>query len=173
MSKGWASSIAGAMLIVSALLLSVQAEAATRVYLMRGLLELSPFGKLEAALRAKGAIVSNWSWMSREAVVADALQHRKDSVVIAGHSMGDLMAFAASEELKARGMRTKTIGLDPLCTWPRATKGLVQYNIWGSYCGVAHTVPGAINIYLPSPLGHIGYPADDNVVRLFVRKVYQ
>lgn len=173
MGLKWGLPAARWVLLLAILMCAAPAEAATRVYLMRGLLELSPFGKLEAALRAKGAIVSNWSWMSQEFVVADALQHRGDKIVIAGHSMGDLAAFTASAELKARGMKVKTIGLDPLCTWPRATKGLIQYNIWGSYCGVAHTVPGAINIYLPSPYGHIGYPADNRVIRLFVQKVYQ
>jgi pimeloyl-ACP methyl ester carboxylesterase len=150
------------------------AHQTTRVYLMRGLGELSPFGRLEASLRAKGAVVSNWSWLSREWVVSDALQHPKDKIVIAGHSMGALEAFTASEELKARGLRVTTIGLDPLCTWPRATKGLVQYNIWGSWCwGQVHLVPGAHNINVPSTYGHIGYPADPKVIATFVQKAFQ
>lgn len=167
----------GAALAALMLLFAHPAMAASkpvvRVYLMRGLLELSPFGSLEAALRAKGAIVTNWSWLSREWVVADALQHRGDKVIIAGHSMGDLNAFIASAELKQRGMVTKTIGLDPLCTSPYSTKGLVQYNIWGSACfGAVHLVPGAKNIYLGSPYGHIGYPADPNVIKMFVQKAF-
>jgi pimeloyl-ACP methyl ester carboxylesterase len=140
-----------------------------RVYLMRGLLELSPFSTLVAKLKARGAIVTTWSWMQREAVVADALRHRGDRIVVAGHSMGDQEAFTAGAELKARGLRATIVGLDPLCTSPRATPGLSQINIWGNGCmGRAASVAAAKNIYLPGP-SHIGYPADPRVQALFVK----
>jgi len=151
------------------------AQSATRVYLMRGLGELSPFGKLEAALRARGAIVTNWSWTNWRSVVADALQHPQDRVIIAGHSMGDLKAFQASEALYAAGRVSITIGLDPLCTWPRATKGLVQYNILGNVClpgdGKYHTVRGATNVFIRGT-GHIRYPTDPRVIKRVVQYAF-
>lgn len=145
----------------------------TRVYLMRGLGELSPFGDLMDAIRAKKALVFDWSWLSHEAVVADVLAHPKARIVVAGHSMGDLEAFTASAEIAAAGRKDIiTIGLDPLCTWPQATKGLEQYNILGNTCGgVLHKVPGAHNVVLTGP-GHIEYPADSRVIRLFIKYAF-
>jgi hypothetical protein len=139
---------------------------------MRGLGELSPFSQLITALRARGAIVTNWSWTNWQGVVADAYTHPHDRIVIAGHSMGDLKAFQASEALYAKRRVSITIGLDPLCTWPRATKGLVQYNILGNTCGtVYHTVRGAHNVFVRGT-GHIAYPTDPRVIALFVRYAF-
>jgi hypothetical protein len=144
------------------------AQAATRVYLMRGLLELSPFSGLVAALQARGDIVSTWSWMHWGAVVADAAAHRGDRIIIGGHSMGDENAFAAGAALQARGVKVKVVGLDPLCTSPRMVRGLDAVNIWGNGCmGRAATVAGAHNVYLPGP-SHIGYPADRRVQAAFI-----
>lgn len=159
----------GAAIFVASVLLCAQAHAATRVYLMRGLLELSPFSALVADLRARGAIVTVWSWASEGAVVQDVLAHRRDRIVVGGHSMGDQEAFAAGADLKARGLRVTVVGLDPLCTSPRATPGIPETNIWGNYCGLAKgTVAGARNIQISGP-SHIGYPADAAVRRAFVR----
>src|SRR5581483_11314528 len=143
-------------------------HAVTRVYLMRGLLELSPFASLVATLRAHGAIVTTWSWLQKGALERDALAHRGDRIVVGGHSMGDQEAFAAGGDLKMRGLSVRVVGLDPLCTTPRATAGLSQINIWGNAClGRPAIVPGARNVYLPGP-SHIGYPADPRVIRAFV-----
>jgi hypothetical protein len=145
---------------------------ATRVYLLRGLGHLSPFGPLASDLRATGAIVRVYGWASWRNVVRDASRHPGDRLVVGGHSQGDDRAFVAGARLMARGVPVRVIGLDPLCTFPRGTPGLKAVNIWGHYCGsTPGTVAGAENIYEPDG-SHVHYPADAGVRALFVRAVY-
>ena len=138
------------------------AHAATRVYLMRGLLELSPgLSTIGDMLRARGAIVTVGSWMQREQFVRDALRHPQDRIVFGGHSMGDQEAFSAGAQVKG----SRVVGLDPLCTSPRG-RGV---NIWGNTClGRFATVAGASNVLI-SGYSHITYCTDPRVQRAFVR----
>jgi hypothetical protein len=144
----------------------------TRVYLLRGLGHLSPFGPLAADLRATGAVVRIYGWASWRNVVRDASRHPGDRVVVGGHSQGDDRAFVAGARLMARGVPVRVIGLDPLCTFPRGTPGLAAVNIWGHYCGsTPGTVAYAENIF-EADGSHVHYPADPAVRALFVRATY-
>jgi hypothetical protein len=144
------------------------AHAATRVYLMRGLAELSPgLSTIGDMLRARGAIVTVGSWMQREQFVRDALRYPQDRIVFGGHSMGDQAAFAAGAELLAHGLKVRVVGLDPLCTSPRTYGGGV--NIWGNACmGHDAAVAGASNVRI-SGYSHIAYCTDPRVQSAFVR----
>jgi hypothetical protein len=144
----------------------------TRVYLLRGLGHLSPFGALASDLRATGAVVRIYGWASWRNVVRDASRHPGDRLVVGGHSQGDDRAFVAGARLMARGVPVRVIGLDPLCTFPRGTPGLSAVNIWGHYCGsYPGTVAGAENIYQVDG-SHVHYPADPSVRALFVQATY-
>ena len=138
---------------------------------MRGLLELSPFGGLVAALQARGDIVTTWSWMNWQAVVADAAAHRGDRIIVGGHSMGNQMAFAAGSQLKASGINVRVVGLDPLCTSPRVTvRGLDAVNIWGNGCA-GDALPPSLALATstcPAPPTFF-YPADPRVQAAFIR----
>jgi hypothetical protein len=140
--------------------------AATRAYLMRGLggaFLSTGEDQIGARLRRLGVIVMVGDWTDREAFVQDAMRHRSDRIIFSGHSMGDLEAFVAGAELRARGLKVRVVGLDPLCTGPRMTRGLDATNIWGNYCGLTQgSVAGARNVYLPGP-SHIGYPSDPRI----------
>jgi hypothetical protein len=167
-----ASRTIAALLAAAVLVMPVTAHALTRVYLLRGLGHLSPFRQLASDLRATGAVVTIYGWRQWDRVVRDALRHPRDRLVVGGHSMGDEAAFVAGAHILARGVPVRVIGLDPLCTFPRATPGLPAVNIWGSYCGSSPgTVPGAENIYY-ADRNHVHYPADPGVRAMFVRATY-
>jgi hypothetical protein len=159
-----------ALCAAAAVALSVShAHAATRVYLMRGLMELSPgLETIGEMLRARGAVVTLGSWMQRGAFVQDALAHPHDRIIFGGHSMGAQEAFAAGAQLAARGIKARVIGLDPLCTSPRMSPGISGVNIWGNGCmGRPATVAGAQNVLIPG-YSHINYCTDPRVQRAFV-----
>ena len=154
--------LCAAMLFVAAAMLP--AQAGTRVYLIRGihfgpLFYSDGMDQIGARLRRPGVTVLVGDWTDRPRFERDALGHRGDLIVIAGHSMGAKEAGAMGDDLYARGYRVKVVMLDPLLTGARTESAVSAVCFYDSIpCG-----GNARNVHLPSPLGHVGYPADRRV----------
>jgi hypothetical protein len=140
--------------------LGSHAEAATRVYLMRGLgglLLSNSMDQVAARLNNehRGVIAVAGHWESWQYFANEAAQHPHDKLVFGGHSMGAAGAVWAANYLKARGITVHVVGLDPLCTFPRLAKGIPAVSYYANGCyGQAGVIVGARNIYV-GPYAHI------------------
>jgi hypothetical protein len=145
------------------------AHAATRIYLMRGIIFGGPaLQALGARLRAPGRIVIVGAWTDRDRFEADALSHPRDRIVLIGHSAGARAAADIADDLAARGIRARVIGIDPLLTNAAVNPGIDAVN----FCdGCGFKMAGARNINVPSTQGHVGFVADPRVQRAVIAQV--
>jgi hypothetical protein len=151
---------AAAMLIAASMIAS--AQAATRIYLMRGLGGLLLSGGMDqigARLRRPGVIVTVGDWSDAGAFERDALGHRGDRIIVAGHSMGAKAAGEIGTDLKARGYDVKVIGIDPLLTAASVGAGVNAICFYGQ----GFPMQGARSVFIASSYGHVGYAADPRV----------
>ncbi len=155
---------AAAMLVAAVTLSS--AQAATRVYLVRGLMGwlLAPMSELAADLRARGAIVTRYEWTDVAAIMRDVCAHRHDRNVIVGHSLG--VGAAAQAAMRARfcgATDVRVIGIDPPGNGA-AVHGVAAVNFVGALGG---TLSGARNVAAPG-YSHIGIVSDTGMRRRIV-----
>lgn len=151
-----------AVALTLAIAMISSAHAATRIYLMRGLgglLLSDAMDQIGARLRRPGVIVSVGDWSDAPAFERDALGHRGDRIVVAGHSMGARAAGEIGTDLKARGYDVKVIGIDPLYTNAACGPGVNCI----CYYGQGFPMHGAQNVFVASSYGHIGYASDPRV----------
>lgn len=147
-----------AIVILTSVLTISHAAAGTRVYLSGGIgcpLFTGGLAQISAQLEARGIPAR----VGCNFPIGDILAHRRDRVVLIGHSMGDVLAVAAARELAAKGMRVKVIALDPLYTGASCV-GVTECIC---YYGQGWPMPGARNVFVRSSYGHVGFPADPRV----------
>ena len=148
-----------AALLCAAVMFS-PAHAGTRVYLMRGMLGLSPgLDAVAAMLRAGGAVVMVGDAGERTAFEADAARHPRADIVFGGHSLGAYEATVAAAALAAKGVRVRVVGIDPLFTGAAIDPRIAAVNVYGQ----GWPMPGAHNHFVASANGHVGYVADPRV----------
>jgi pimeloyl-ACP methyl ester carboxylesterase len=149
-------------------LLAGSAQAATRIYLMRGIggrMFSSAMDDEAAKLRRHGAIVTVGDWTQWADFAADAAAHPNDRIVLIGHSAGAWGAAQAANTLAARGRRAKVVGIDPLCMAAEVDAAVNAVNFFSTRCGLGGgEMAGARNIDV-SGYGkdHIGIAADPRV----------
>lgn len=152
----------GAVAMLFAAVTLSHADAATRIYLMRGLgglLLSDAMDQIGAKLHGRNRTIGVGDWSDAASFERDALGHRGDRIVLIGHSMG---AYAASEigtDLHRRGYSVKVIGIDPLFTNAACGPGVDCICFWGQ----GFEMHGAHNVFVASSYGHIGYASDPRV----------
>jgi hypothetical protein len=156
--------LGAALVAVLIMLLSSEAHAATRAYLMNGLLGWvfapAAMPSLGARLRARGAIVTIGSWTQEGSFAADACRHRDDTIVFIGHSLGGPAATRAADAARACGVRNvRAVSIDPPRNGAVASRGVRSTNFVGVLGG---EITGARNV--PSPgYGHIQIANDPHM----------
>lgn len=154
-------------LMVAPTVSAVPAQAATRAYVMNGLMgELitNAMSEIGADLRARGDIVTVGSWVQVGAFTRDACEHRDDRIVIVGHSMGALAATKMLNDLRACGAHNvRAVMIDP--PTDGAVSGGSAVNFVGQLGG---KIAGAKNIVVPG-LGHIEIVNNHDMQRRIVQ----
>jgi dienelactone hydrolase len=138
--------------IVFVCVLTSQCWAATRAYVMNGLFVGTGLAKIAARLRARGDIVEYGSYSQAGDYAADACAHRRDRIIVIGHSFGATAAVEVATKASACGARNVTmISIDPASAasvWGPAR----AVNFVGAF---GNTVAGARNIPVPG-FTHMG-----------------
>jgi hypothetical protein len=150
---------AATLSLAVALLWSIAAHAANVAYLSGGAgcpLFTSGLYRIAAALTARGFETH----VGCSFPIAQILARRRDNVFLIGHSYGAAHAGEACDQLAARGMRVKVIGIDALFTGAR-THCAGAVHIYGQ----GYPMPGARNELVRSSYGHIAFTQDPNVQR--------
>ena len=149
-----------------ALLPPVQANAATRVYLIRGLLGwlVAPMNQLATDLQAQGATVEMSSWTDIT-LATDACAHRHDHLVFVAHSLAGPMATVTAAAARLCGARVHVIAIDPV------PGGQALNSPTTAFIGpLGGTVAGAHNIRVQGH-NHIGMAEDEAMRQRIVTAV--
>ena len=150
---------AAAIAFAAGAIISTAAQAANVAYLSGGALcPLFTGGLYEiaATLRARGFETH----VGCNFPLAEIFAHRRDRIVLIGHSFGALHAEEAALDLQIRGMNYTVIGIDPLFT------GAVCWALRRCICiyGQGNKMPGATRtIFIRSGYGHIRFTSDPRV----------
>lgn len=162
--------VAAAAIAITAAFAAVmaQAQAGTRIYLMRGLggaLLSTAMDDTAAKLRRPGVTVMVGDFNDAGRFEQDVLAHPGDRIVLGGHSMGAWAAAEAACALAVQGRQAKVVGIDPLLTGAAVRCHAEAVNFYGQ----GLPMPGARNVFVASRYGHIRYASDPNVQARVIR----
>ena len=126
-------------------------HAATRAYVMNGVIAGPGLERIAERLRASGFVVQIGSFLQASTFAKDACAHRNSHIVIVGHSAGAVAAASMANEVHSCGVRNVTmVGIDPPAFGARV-EGVHAVNFVGSFNG---QIEGASNIPAPG-YGHM------------------